>query len=315
MGWYDSKRKSLDIDSSNVSTNGALTAKAISDAFLGVAKVIDDKRKTDLLEEKAKLENEKTQIDLSKAYQDTEQKAIDDTYLNYVDSNTGKFNQEQLNKDNVGLPLNQVSLDAKLKQKQLENAYNLDLEKVDAKAQEEISNEIAKEMVKYKTKEEFDKNVNSDLIRYANGKTMVAVDKFYNDSALQEAKINKANSDLVNQTKLSKLEIQLEKEKLKNETGKPKEVKAADDSLIGKNIATYFGGTYNPVTGEITGLDKESAKVVTQYQALASKYYKENKDITHNEAAALALSDYEKSINEPKPTPKPTNDPFGWLNK
>ena len=321
-GWYDRKNNKLDIDISKVSSDGALTAKAAGDAFLGVAGVIEDRKKLDILEADAKARNEKNQYDLSKAYAEDTQNAIDKTYLGYVDTNTGKFNQEQLDKDNVGLPMNQVSMDARLKQKQLENAYSVDLEKIDKKAQEEISNEVVKEVFKYGSKDEFTKNVNPDLIRYANGTTMLAVDKFYNDATVQEAKLNNAAAKIENtiamgNSKLEneKLRIQIEQEKLDNKKNKPKEVKAADDSLIGKNIATYFGGTYNPATGKITGLDKESAKRVTEYQAKASKHYKDNPDLTHNEASALALQDYENSIKKTEPTYKKTEDPFGWMNK
>lgn len=322
-GWYNnSKGNKLDIDLKQVASDGALTTKALGDAFMGVAQVMEDKKKLDIIEADAKIRDEKNKLDLAKSYSETTQKAIDDTYLNYVDTNTGKFNQEQFDKDNVGLPINQVSIDAKLKQEQLKNAYAVDLEKIDKKAQEEISNEVAKEMLKYGSKDEFNKNVNPDLIRYANGTTMLAVDKYYNDATLQEARLANAAAKLENTANmntlkmdLKKQELELEKEKLNNKKNAPKEVKAADDSLIGKNIATYFGGTYNPATGEITGLDKESAKRVTEYQAKASKYYKDNQDITHNEASALALKDYEDSIKKPEATSTPTNDPFGWLKK
>ena len=321
-GWYDRKNNKLDIDISKVSSDGALTAKAVGDAFLGVVGVVEDRKKLDILEADAKTRNDKNQLDLSKAYGETTQKAIDDTYLGYVDTNTGKFNKEQFDKDNVGLPMNQVSMDARLKQKQLENAYSVDLEKIDKKAQEEISNEVVKEMYKYGSKEEFNKNVNPDLIRYANGTTMLAVDKFYNDATVQEAKLANAAAKLENAANinglkmdLKKQELELEKEKLNNKKNAPKEVKAADDSLIGKNIATYFGGTYNPATEEITGLDKESAKRVTEYQAKASKHYKDNPALTHNEASALALKDYEESIKKPEPTPQNPKDPFNWFGK
>ena len=321
-GWYDRKNNKLDIDISKVSSDGALTAKAVGDAFLGVVGVVEDRKKLDILEADAKTRNDKNQLDLSKAYGETTQKAIDDTYLGYVDTNTGKFNKEQFDKDNVGLPMNQVSMDARLKQKQLENAYSVDLEKIDKKAQEEISNEVVKEMFKHSSKEEFNKNVNPDLIRYANGTTMLAVDKFYNDATVQEAKLANAAAKLENAANinglkidLKKQELELEKEKLNNKKNAPKEVKAADDSLIGKNIATYFGGTYNPATGEITGLDKESAKRVTEYQAKASKHYKDNPDLTHNEASALALKDYEESTKKTSPTPQNPKDPFNWFGK
>lgn len=320
-GWYDRKNNKLDIDISKVSSDGALTAKAAGDAFLGVAGVIEDRKKLDILEADAKARNEKNQLDLSKAYGETTQKAIDDTYLGYVDTNTGKFNQEQLDKDNVGLPMNQVSMDARLKQKQLENAYSVDLEKIDKKAQEEISNEVVKEMFKYGSKDEFTKNVNPDLIRYANGTTMVAVDKFYNDVTVQEAKLNNAAAKLENAATIAGLkvdvknkELDLKEKELELKSNKPKEVKAADDSLIGRNIVGFFGGAYDPVTEKIVGLDKDTTMKVSKIAANASKYFKENRDMTHNEATALAIKDYEESVKKPEPTSQ-NNDPFNWLNK
>lgn len=314
-GWYNDNR-TLDVDSSKIASNGAITTKAIGDAFMGVAGVIEDKKKLDILEAEAKARNEKNQLDLSRAYAEDTQKAVDNTYLNYVDTNTGKFNQEKFDKDNVGLPMNQVSMDARLKQKQLENAYSIDLEKIDKKAQEEITNEVVKEMFKYGSKDEFEKNVNPDLIKYANGTTMLAVDKYYDDSAVKEAKLQKAKADIENAGAMTQLKIELAHEKNKDESTKPRDVKASDDSLMSKNVTAYFGGTYDPATGEITGLDKDSAKKVTEYSARASKYFKDNKNLTHNEATALALKEYEDSI-KPKPTDTtiPNNDPFGWLNK
>ena len=322
-GWYNnSKGNKLDIDLKQVASDGALTTKALGDAFMGVAQVMEDKKKLDIIEADAKIRDEKNKLDLAKSYSETTQKAIDDTYLNYVDTNTGKFNQEQFDKDNVGLPINQVSIDAKLKQEQLKNAYAVDLEKIDKKAQEEISNEVAKEMFKYGSKDEFNKNVNPDLIRYANGTTMLAVDKYYNDAALQEARLANAAAKLENTANmntlkmdLKKQELELEKEKLNNKKNAPKEVKAADDSLIGKNIGTYFGGTYDPASGTMIISDKAIAKKVTEYQAKASKYYKDNPNITINEATALALKDYEDSMKKPEPTQQTTTDPFGWLKK
>lgn len=322
-GWYNnSKGNKLDVDLKQVASDGALTTKAVGDAFMGVAQVMEDKRKLDIMEADAKTRDEKNKLDLSKAYSETTQKAIDDTYLNYVDTNTGKFNQEKLNNDNVGLPMNQVSMDARLKQKQLENAYAVDLEKIDKKAQEEISNEVVKEMFKYGSKEEFNKNVNPDLIRYANGTTMLAVDKFYNDATVQEAKLANAAAKLENAANinglkidLKKQELELEKEKLNNKKNAPKEVKAADDSLIVKNVVGFFGGAYDPVTEKIVGLDKNATKKISEISASASKYFKENNDMTHNEATALALKDYEDSMKKPESTPQTITDPFGWLKK
>lgn len=317
--WYESKDTNFEeIDTDKITKNGALTAKALSDVFLGIAKVVDDREKINMLAEKNKLDNEKQQIDLSKSYQDIEQKAIDDTYLNYVDSNTGKFNQEQFDKDNVGLPMNQVSLNARNIQQNLKDAYTIRTDKEEQKNKSNYADEVAGVMLNSPTKADFMKNVNPETLKNADKKTLLEIESFYDKKANELKAIQNAKNNLANETQLSKLQIELAKEKAKGDTNAPREVKAADESLISKNVGAYFGGTYNPATGEITGLDKETAKTVSQVQAEASKYYKENRNLTHNEATLLALKDYEKSIS-PTPTdePKPTvdNDPFGWLNK
>lgn len=312
-GWYDTKNNRLDFNSSKINSDGALASKAIGDAFMGVAQVMEDKKKQEV-------EDEKNRIALDKAHAEATQKAIDDTYLNYVDKNTGKFNQEQFDKDNVGLPMNQVSLDARLKQRQIEKDFNTELANINAEAQKQINSAAVQEAFKFGSKDEFNKNINQDLLTRVDAPTLNAIDKHYSDKDVQEVKLaNAANkieqamviANLKNENEKSK--IQIEQEKLDAKKNTAKDVKAADDSLIGKNIATYFGGTYNPATGEITGLDKESAKKVTEYQAKASKYYKENKDMTHNEASALALKDYEDSIKNPQPDI--VKDPFNWFKK
>lgn len=315
-GWYNSsKGNKLDVDLKQVASDGALTTKAVGDAFMGVAQVMEDKRKLDIMEADAKTRNDKNQLDLSKAYGETTQKAIDDTYLGYVDTNTGKFNKEQFDKDNVGLPMNQVSMDARLKQKQLENAYAVDLEKIDKKAQEEISNEVVKEMYKYNSKEEFNKNVNPDLIRYANGTTMLAVDKFYNDATVQEAKLANAAAKLENAASinglkidLKKQELELEKEKLNNKKNAPKEFTASDASTINKMVGGYFGGVYNPSTGDMTLTDPVLRKTSSEISSRAAEIYRTTPNITHNEAATVALKEYDDKIKNPPPTP-PVPDP------
>ncbi len=309
-GWYDRKNNKLDIDISKVSSDGALTAKAAGDAFLGVAGVIEDRKKLDILEADAKARNEKNQYDLSKAYAEDTQNAIDKTYLGYVDTNTGKFNQEQLDKDNVGLPMNQVSMDARLKQKQLENAYSVDLEKIDKKAQEEISNEVVKEIFKYGSKDEFTKNVNPDLIRYANGTTMVAVDKFYNDATVQEAKLNNAAAKLENASTISGLKMDMKKQELdlkekefELKKNKPKEMNSGDEALIARNIGGYFGKTDGFGNFEIEDdVSKDAAIKVT---ARASELKMNNPSLTLNQVSNIALQEYQESLKPKTQEPTP----------
>lgn len=274
-GWYDIN-SNINFDAKTITTNDAAAAKGISEAFNGFGKVLSDREATNKLD--AELERK-------------------------------KLNDEQ---------------DLKLK---LQNAYNIQedrgiakQEKADKQAQDEINNEVFKEMLKYKTKEDFNANVNPDLIKFADGKTAVAVEGYYNKSEAEKKAIDQAAKDAENKIKMAEMGLQLEGQKVETKIAKQKadssenrSVKAADDSLIGKNIATLFGGVYNPTTGEITGLDKDNAKKVLEIQADASKIFKENKDITHNEASNIAFKNYEKSLATPPPPPDETiKDPFGW---
>lgn len=312
-GWYDTKNNRLDFNSSKINSDGALASKAIGDAFMGVAQVMEDKTKQEV-------EDEKNKIALDKAHAEATQKVIDDTYLNYVDKNTGKFNQEQFDKDNVGLPMNQVSLDARLKQRQIEKTFNDELTAINTEAQKQINSAAAQEAFKFGSKDEFNKNINQDLLTRVDAPTLNAIDKHYSDKDVQEAKLaNAANkieqamviANLKNENEKSK--IQIEQEKLEAKKNASREVKAADDSLIVKNVVGFFGGAYDPVTEKIVGLDKNATKKISVISANASKYFKENKDMTHNEATALALKDYEDSIKNPQPDI--VKDPFNWFKK
>ena len=312
-GWYDTKNNRLDFNSSKINSDGALASKAIGDAFMGVAQVMEDKKKQEV-------EDEKNRIALDKAHAEATQKVIDDTYLNYVDKNTGKFNQEQFDKDNVGLPMNQVSLDARLKQRQIEKTFNDELTAINTEAQKQINSAAAQEAFKFGSKDEFNKNINQDLLTRVDAPTLNAIDKHYSDKDVQEAKLaNAANkieqamviANLKNENEKSK--IQIEQEKLEAKKNASREVKAADDSLIVKNVVGFFGGAYDPVTEKIVGLDKNATKKISEISANASKYFKENKDMTHNEATALALKDYEDSIKNPQPDI--VKDPFNWFKK
>lgn len=308
MGWYDSKRKTLDVDSSKISTSGALTAKAISDAFMGVAQVVEDRKKTDLLEKDFKLKEEKSKLDLDKAYQDVEQKAIDDTYLKYVDTNTGEFKQDEIEKDNVGLPINQVSLEAKTLQQNLKDAYTNRFKQQKDEDNKAAANEIASVMLSSETKEDFMKNINPETFKKADAQSLLGIESFYNKKANELAQINNAKENLSNQTKLSKLEIDLQKEKLKNETGKPREVKAADDSLIAKNIANYFGKADDFGNFFIEEGDAKDAAI--KVSSRASEIFKASEGrLSHNEASALAIDEYQKSKEtKPDPTPLPKDE-------
>lgn len=320
-GWYDTKNNRLDFNSSKINSDGALATKAIGDAFLGVAGVVEDRKKLDILEADAKIKNEKNNLDLSKAYAETTQKAIDDTYLNYVDTNTGKFNQDKFDQDNVGLPMNQVSLEAKLKQKQLENAYSVDLEKTDKKAQEQINSAAVQEAFKYGSKDDFKNNISPELLDRIDAVTLSTIDKHYSDKDTQAAKlaneaarienaISLGNSKLENE----KLKVQIEQEKLDNKKNKPKELSAADSNSIFKGVTSLYGGTFDPATEQITGVDATQVKNIMGVSAKAAEMLRTGVANSHPEAVKLAF-EIKKAETEtpptppvPEPTPAPKND-------
>lgn len=311
-GWYDTKNNRLDFNSSKINSDGALATKAIGDAFLGVAGVVEDKRKQEQLDADYKLKEEKAQIDLAKSYAETTQKAIDDTYLGYVDAKTGKFNQEQFDKDNVGLPMNQVSKEAKQYGINLERVYNNDLKQIDKEAKDAINNEALREMFKSNSKDDFTKNINPDLLDRVDGSTLTAIDSKYNTKAIEEAKLANtadkiANAVAMGNSKLEneKLKVQIEQEKLDNKKNKPKEVSAADDNQISKGVDKYFNGKYNPQTGDYTIDDPTIRKIASQVTSRASEIYKTNhENLTHSQSSRLALSEYEDGLKPPT-TPEP----------
>ncbi len=320
-GWYDTKNNRLDFNSSKINSDGALATKAIGDAFLGVAGVVEDRKKLDILEADAKLKNEKNNLDLSKAYAETTQKAIDDTYIGYVDHKTGKFNQEQFDKDNVGLPMNQVSKEAYKYQGDLERAYSNDLKQIDKEAKDAINNEALREMFKSNSKDDFTKNINSDVLARVDGPTLNTIDSKYNTKAIEEAKLANIANKLESTASIAGLNIdikkgqlELEKEKVSNIKNKPKELSAADSNSIFKGVTSLYGGTFDPATEQITGVDATQVKNIMGVSAKAAEMLRTGVANSHPEAVKLAF-EIKKAETEtpptppvPEPTPAPKND-------
>lgn len=312
-GWYDTKNNRLDFNSSKINSDGALASKAIGDAFMGVAQVMEDKKKQEV-------EDEKNRIALDKAHAEATQKAIDDTYLNYVDKNTGKFNQEQFDKDNVGLPMNQVSLDARLKQRQIEKTFNDELTATNTEAQKQINSAAAQEAFKFGSKDEFNKNINQDLLARVDAPTLNAIDKHYSDKDVQEAKLaNAANkieqamviANLKNENEKSK--IQIEQEKLEAKKNKQPTLSAADSNAIFKSAASLYGGVIDPQTEQITGVDATQVKNILDVSARASEIKRNStQDIPHAVAVKMAFEEKKAAENPPPPPPKPEDNTNGF---
>jgi hypothetical protein len=77
--------------------------------------------------------------------------------------------------------------------------------------------------------------------------------------------------------------------------------RAADASVFDRSAGQAFGGVYDPLTGQFSGLDKETAAKASRLSADAARLWREGQgSISHNEAFARALS----SQRKPAPAPK-----------
>jgi len=293
MAWYETKDNSRVDLISKIAPTGALGAKAIGDSFLDIAKTIDDREKFDIAKQEAEVKKKKLDFDLSKAYEDDNQNKANKTYQKYVDPKTGTFNEEQFKNENPNMSLGDVSIDVRKNTVDLANAYKLNQEQ-DIK--NTVSKGIGKALVGSKTKEEFYSKLTPDIIENISGDAAIKIEDHFNKLDKQEQDIKFQKQDLANSMKLYKLEQELVEEKKKG-LG-TKDVKAADDSLIGKNISAYFGGTYDPATESFIVTDPKVRQKVNELSSLASSIYKSTKGITHNEAASMAIKTYEKSIKE-----------------
>lgn len=285
-GWYGDDPKSITARASlidKINSSGALGAKAIGDSLIDLAKIVEDRKKTDLEKKKSELDDKKTNLELDKLFNEQNQDKINKEYLKYINPETGKFDENSYKKNNPDST--GADIDTKLKVVNLKNAYG---ERFKKEENDKTSKILGGALLGSNSEEEFYSKLTPDILNNIDADTAYKIKNHYSSLKNDAQKIQK------------------------------KDVKAADDSLIGKNIGIYFGGIFDPVTGEIKGLDKESSKKVIKLQARASEIYKTNPDLTHNEATALAIKEYENE-NTPPPTPKPdeesSKDPLGLFNK
>lgn len=306
-GWYgDAKsitaRASL-ID--KINSSGALGAKAIGDSLIDVAKIVEDREKTDLEKKKFELDDKKTNFELDKLFNEQNQDKINKEYLKYVNPETGEFDENSYktsNPDSTG-----ADIDTRLKVVNLKNAYG---ERFKKEENDKTSKILGGALLGSNSEQEFYTKLTPDMLNNIDGDTAFKIKNHYSSLKNDAQKIQMDKQNLSNQRQMFELE-----QKIAKQTPK-KDVKAADDSLIGKNIGIYFGGIFDPATGDVKGLNNDDSKKVIKLQAKASEIYKTNPDLTHNEATALAIKEYENE-NAPSPTPKPddksANDPLGSL--
>lgn len=315
-GWYGDDKNSAIARASlieKMTSNGAVTAKAVGDSFLDVAKIIDDRDKINLDKNKNELETKKINYELDKAYEQDTQNKINKKYLQYVNPETGTFDEDAFKKDNPDGNINNVDIDTRKSVFDLKNAYS---ERYKKEQDEKTSKVLGGALLKSNNEQEFYSKLTPDELGNISDDAAIKIKNYYDKQSNEAMNLKLAKQDLSNNRQMFKLEQELIEEKKKKNAHK--DVKAADDSLIGKNIGTYFGGIFDPTTGEIKGLDKEASKKVIKLQAKASEIYKTNPDLTHNEASLLAIKEYENE-NIPSPTPKPddksSKDPLGLFNK
>lgn len=96
--------------------------------------------------------------------------------------------------------------------------------------------------------------------------------------------------------------------------GGPGGLKASDSNTINRQVVNAFGGLYDPVTGQISGLDPQQAKRVVDVSARASQIYQEGGgSVDHSTAVQRALQEADAGGGQPQPgapaQPPPANRP------
>jgi len=66
---------------------------------------------------------------------------------------------------------------------------------------------------------------------------------------------------------------------------------ASDDNAIFARAVALFGGTYNPLTGQIAGLDRTKTQQIQHLASRASEIYRTGGATTHNEAVMRAAQE------------------------
>lgn len=289
MAWYDNKSNANAMIDKIVPT-GALAAKAIGDSFTDIAKIIDDREKANIEKEKADREALKASYEIEALKNNSEQTKANNLYNRYIDPKTGVFNEELFVQENPNGNLNNVTLEAKQNAYNIQNAYETKTKNND---KEKIGLQIGSVLMSSKNEKDFYANLPDDLKTNIDQETALKIKQHYNKSEVDLAKIENANAKLQLQQELGNAKLALQQEKANNSNSvNQRDVKSADDSLIGKNIVNYFGamdefGNWN--------MEDDKKPEANKVMALASKIYKNNTNLTHNEASQLAIVEYEKA--------------------
>ena len=311
-GWYGSNKDNSTARASlinKIQSSGALGAKAIGDSLIDVAKIVEDREKLNMDKKKFELDDKKTTFELDKLYNEENQSKVNKEYLKYVNPDTGEFDENSYKANNPNSNTGEVDINTRLNVVNLKNAYG---DRFKKQENEKTSKLLGGALLASNSEQDFYSKLTPEMLNNIDGDTAFKIKNHYTSLNNDAQKLQMEKQNISNQKQMFELEKKIAKQTPK------KDVKAADDSLIGKNIGTYFGGTFDPMTGEIKGLDKDASRKVINLQAKASEIYKSNPDITHNEASLMAIKEYETE-NAPAPIPKPDDksvkDPLGLFNK
>ncbi|MDT8337568.1 MAG: hypothetical protein RQ763_00070 [Sulfurimonas sp.] len=249
MGWYDSFRgNAAGVNMSGVGSDAGLGAKAFGDAFVSIGKNMDDREKRDatinaqksqMAADEARLKTEAAKTELygtqniaaldtiDETKQTRETKKLDDAFSNSYRSVDGAENLK-LFKDNyrTGNGYGNISDDAvKAADTHFQGKFNDEAKNVAVGKEYKDFNTFAKE--------------NEQLIKMADGKTIMELDKYFTDKDTTAASLAAKEKDVKHATALYKAESA--------NGGKLNKDLLDLQNSIGKEY-----GEYDEVTGQFT---------------------------------------------------------------
>lgn len=298
MAWYENRNPRVDID--RLFNIKAKSYENAANSLNDLAKVVEDRKKRLQDEE---LYNFKIN-DLKNKQEDyqeqKEQKQNDKTYLKYVNSSSGKVDEESLLKDNPNFNINSVSQDTLSKVANIRKTYNDNLTKIADK-------NILSAVFDSKNKYDFFNKVNKEDLDNASSEMKMKLNETFNkqenedrDYSLGQQKINNDIWYKKQQLENSNRELGLKEKEYIKKQEKEKTLNTATESLINRAVDNYFKDI-DPNTGElkISNSPEDIAKRA-KIKAEASNILKDNPNIPINEALNIVLSEYTKNNQDIK---------------
>jgi|GEM_PF-1792190 len=275
MSWYENNKK-YDIDTKSIMPTGALAGKAIGDSFKDIAKIIDDREKTNLEKEKHDKEMALKAFDIDKAQDEQTTREATKNYERFIGED-GKFNEEAYKQAYGEEELKNVPLSVRQNRYNIENAYKKD----------NALKAAASIVMNAKTEEEAREKYNALPKEQKNNLPF--------DEALKL---------ITHQSKLDndKAKLGLEKNKLSIEQNEKANNKDKNDINVGyynaifNQVAKRFNGIFND-DGTLRALAKGTEKMVTAVTAIAERIYKADPSNGIAGSVKLAVQEYEQGSN------------------